>query len=323
MIIQINDRKCVSSIALGEIKLNKTDKGQHVATAKVVIDGKPPLFMFPMQRLPYTPTGTTYGGKAKYPSYFVPLEIVDDVTLQFFSMLEAHLKRLLFQQRGKLFEKPSEVKNHLAIEAKLTWQGDNLKDDGTPYNPLFQPRLKKEWTKDKQVLPTFDCVCMVINLEKEKKTVKLSETNLGEHLLPNSSVGLIATMREIRVVGNKVLLEMEVMQLVVVHNQPPELQKDTLLKMLNLDGDCAASLASESNPKKRKTIAFSPLAVPEGDDEEGEVSEDDSFQAAAAAVTAPPNPFCSMSEEEEAKEEPVAPPKKKKAATPKKNKVEA
>lgn len=315
MIIQINDQKSINSIALGEIKLTTSNKGQNVAAAKVIIDEKPPLFMFPMQRLPYTPTGTDYGGKAAYLTYHVPLEITDDVIRRFFAMLEAHLKRLLFQQRGKLFEKPAEVKSHMAIDAKFTWQGDKLKDDGTPYSPLFQPRLKKDWTKDKRVLPTFDCACMVINLEKEKKTVKLSETNLDEHLLPNSSVGAITTMREIRVVGNKVLLEMEVMQLVVLHKDPPELQKDTLYSMLNLDGDCAASLASESSAKKRKAF-LAPLPVPEGENIE---SDDESFRAKAAAVEGPENPFWPSLAEEGVND----PPKRKKTPSAKKNKSDA
>lgn len=314
MIIQINKPNCVSHIALGDMKLSPTNNGQHVAIAKVVAIEKAPLFMFTWQRMPYTPTGTTYGGKAKYSSYFVPLEVTDGVLMQFFGVLEARMKRLLFEQRDNLFEKPEQIKNHLAIDAKFTWQTDRTKDDGTPFPPLFQPRLKKEWTKDKQVLPTFDCVCTVLDLEKKKKDVKLSETNLSEHLLPNSSVSVITTMREIRVVGNRALFEMDVVQLLVIHKEPPELQKNTLCNLLGWDDDCATSVASEPNSKKRRAGSAS---VPE---EEEMVLFDEVFESAAAAmigsgaaVVKPPAPSDLYPWN----------PKKKKPSVPKKNELKA
>lgn len=269
MIIEINDKKTISSIALGDIAItNNNDK--HVASALLQIDGKTPIFMFPIQRLAFTPTGTDFSGKAKFQSFFLPLEVSDGVLKEFFAMLEAHLQRLLFAQRSKLFSEPSKFKTHRAVEVNLTYQSLMTREDGTPYLPLFQPRLVKVW-RDKVPLSEFNVRCTVVDVDKHKRNVELNESNLGEYLIGGSDVALITTMRQIRVVENKVLCEMEVKQMVVVHKEPPALPKDALLTMMGLaspeEEEEAAAVAAPV-AKKRKASSSSSAGAKEEEKED-------------------------------------------------------
>lgn len=248
-----------------------------------------PFFVFPKLRMPYLPSPTTYGGKAKFETYHLPLECNIEA-MAFLTNLEGKLQNMVFGQRGKLPASVTEgAKRAKDIKISLVYQADKKRDDGEAYSPIFQPRMPKRWNAEKQVTPLFNIEATKVDLNQKVRKFVLTDLGIDKFFHTGCEVATIVQLRQIVVKDCKITAEMDVKQMVCfqreVKSADAYLPKNMLRETLGLkkpeecsDDDDDGSL-ERPVARKRKVNGQSAKS-----DDEDEPPTDGSFTAAASSV---------------------------------------
>lgn len=202
--------------------------------------------VMPRVKMPYAPTGTDYGGKAKHLSYFLPLQVTAEGELQrFLQSVESTAKVLLFKHRVKLFDlAASSMKKPADVPMKsMIYCSGKTNEDGDEYDPIFQPMLPKVYRRGGYT-DEFDVECDVHRVDGTcERAVKLTVDNLENYLLPGSEIACILSFRPVRVVKDVVHWDVTVRQMDVQHKEVAGLRKGTLRRLL----DAGSAEAKEDN----------------------------------------------------------------------------